>query len=101
MTGSPGEAAGAMRRRGRGLRGGATGEAVTQLGERRIEQPGDVHLGDAKPLAYLGLGHVAIEAHGQDALLSLRQGGQVRPQGFTVDRKLDAWVVARRMPGSR
>jgi hypothetical protein len=34
------------------------------------EQPGDLHLGDAQPLADLVLGHATVEAHEQDLLLA-------------------------------
>src|SRR6266581_2892713 len=49
--------------------GRASRQALAQPGERGVEQPGDVHLRDAEALAYLGLGHVAVEAHGQDVPL--------------------------------
>src|SRR2546421_6405831 len=65
------------RRRSSG-RGRGWGSAVVaglkqpalQVAERPGQQPGDVHLRDAEPVADLGLGQVAVEAHDQDALLT-------------------------------
>ena len=49
---------------------GRAGEALTQVCECHREKPGHVHLGDPYRLANLGLGHVPVKPHRQDALLT-------------------------------
>jgi hypothetical protein len=41
-----------------------------EAAERMGDQPGNVHLGDAEPLADLRLRHTAAKAHQQDLLLT-------------------------------
>src|SRR5215469_16433261 len=64
-----------------------------QVAERTCEQPGHVHLRYAKPFPDLGLGHVAVEAHHQQALLTLREIGPVRPDGLHVQGVLELRIV--------
>jgi serine phosphatase RsbU (regulator of sigma subunit)/PAS domain-containing protein len=74
-----------------GLRG--TGQLVPQVGERPVEQAGDVHLGNAEAVADLGLGEVPVEAEHEDALLAFWQFLPVRVERRHVERVLDAGVV--------
>src|SRR5215831_17110909 len=46
---------------------------LAQVAERAREQPGHMHLRNAQPFPDLGLGHVAVEAHHQQPLLTLRK----------------------------
>src|SRR5215469_651171 len=67
--------------------------AATQVAERPGEQAGYVHLRDAEPVADLGLGHVAVEAHHQKALLALGEIAPVRPHRLHVERVLELRVI--------
>src|SRR5438105_1574213 len=49
------------------------GEPLAQVPQRRAQQPGSVHLGNAEALAGLGLGEVPAEPQGQDRLLAFRE----------------------------
>src|ERR1700744_6105626 len=74
---------------GRGCRGsvgfGGLEQPALQVAERPRQEPGDVHLRDAELVADLGLGQVAVEAHDQDALLTLGQFLPVRVDRLHVD----------------
>src|SRR5579859_4406283 len=66
----PGRSSRRCRQRGgRGLFG-RIDQPASQVGQSPGQEPGDVHLRDAEPVADLGLGEVAVEAHHQDALLT-------------------------------
>src|SRR5215472_15889482 len=67
--------------------------ALPQVTERTCEQPGYVHLRYAKPFPDLGLGHVAVEAHHQQALLTFREIAPVRPDGLHVQGVLELRIV--------
>src|SRR5689334_8202156 len=56
-------------------------QARAEIAERVAEQPGDLHLREAKPLADLILGHATVEAHEQDLLLARWQFAPVRGEG--------------------
>src|SRR5215469_8952079 len=68
-------------------------QLLPQIGERPGEQPGYVHLGDAELFANLGLGHVAVEAHEQQLLLTVGQLVPVRPDRLHVDHVLQLGVI--------
>jgi hypothetical protein len=52
-----------------------------------------VHLRDAEPLTDLGLGHVPVEPHHQQTLLSFGQVTPVPPDGLHVERVLKLRIV--------
>ena len=52
-----------------------------------------MHLGDAQCLGDLGLTHVAVEPHHEQALLAGRQLGQVPPHGLDVDGVPDLRIL--------
>src|SRR5580704_12218177 len=69
------------RRRDHGGGGGLFGridQLAPQVLQSSGQEPRDVHLGDAEPVADLGLGEVAVIAHHQDSLLAF---GQLVPVG--------------------
>src|ERR1700683_5082288 len=50
---------------------GRVEQLAPEVGQGSGQEPGDMHLGDAQPVADLRLGQVAVEAHDQDGLLPL------------------------------
>src|SRR5260370_40781598 len=74
--------------RGAPLAGTRAGDALAQVVQLPGQQLGHVHLRDAEPLADLGLGHVPVEPHYQQALLAFGQVAPVRPNGLHVERVL-------------
>src|SRR5262249_4652745 len=73
--------------------------AATQVAERACEQSGHVHLGDAEPVPDLGLGHVAVEAHHEQALLALGEVAPVGPHRLHVERVLELRVILAEQVG--
>src|SRR5215469_15413913 len=73
--------------------------AAAQVAERAGEQSGHVHLRDAEPVPDLGLGHVAVEAHHEEALLALGEVAPVRPHRLHVERVLELGVVLAEQVG--
>ena len=67
-------------------------EALAQMAKGVGEEPGDVHLRDAKLLADLGLGHVSVEPQQEDLLLASGQLTPVRGDRFHVQGVLDLRV---------
>jgi len=56
-------------------------------------EPGDMHLGDAEPLADLHLGHAAAEVHDQDLLLAQGQLAPVRGDGAHGEHVLQPRIL--------
>src|SRR5512142_1167534 len=56
---------------GDGVGVGGLEQPALQVPERPGQEPGDVHLRDAEPVADLGLGQVAVDAQDQAPLLTL------------------------------
>jgi len=56
-------------------------------------QPGDVHLGDAEPLADLRLGHATAKVHQQDLLLTRGQLAPVRGDGLHAEHVLQPRIL--------
>src|SRR5215211_7287428 len=68
-------------------------EPVAEDGQGTVEEPADVHLGDAEPGGDLGLGHAAEEAEVQDPAFALGEPGDQRAEGGPVLERLQALVL--------
>ena len=64
-----------------------------EIAERMGDQPGNVHLGDAEPLADLRLRHAAMKAHQQDLLLTRGQFTPVRGDGLHAEHVLQPRIL--------
>jgi len=68
-------------------------EPGAEVGEGAGAEPGDVHLGNAEPLADLDLGHTAAEVHDQDLPLAMGQLAPVRGDGAHGEHVLQPRVL--------
>ena len=63
------------------------------MAQRVGTQPGNVHLGDAEPLADLRLRHAAAKVHQQDLLLTRGQLAPVRGDGLHAEHVLQPRIL--------
>src|ERR671910_2952879 len=68
-------------------------ETLAEHGQGPVEEPADVHLGDAEAGGDLGLGHAAEEAEVQDAALAVGEAGDEGAEGGPVLEGLQALVL--------